>query len=172
MLWKCCTQYASKFGKLSSSHRIGKGQFSFQSQKRAMSRNVQTTARLHSFHMLARSCSKSSKLSFNSMWTKNFQMYNLDLEKAEETEIKLSTSVVLQKKQGNSRKTSTPAPLIMLKPLCESQQTMENSFFFFYFIIIFFNFILFNFTILYWFCHISKRICHRYTCVPHPEPSR
>ena len=34
------------------------------------------------------------------------------------------------------------------------------------------NFILFlNFTILYWFCHISKWICHRYTCVPHPEPS-
>ena len=35
----------------------------------------------------------------------------------------------------------------------------------------FFNFILFKFTILYWFCHISKWICHRYTCVPHPEPS-
>ena len=28
-----------------------------------------------------------------------------------------------------------------------------------------------NFTILYWFCQISKWICHRYTCVPHPEPS-
>ena len=35
---------------------------------------------------------------------------------------------------------------------------------------LFFNFVLFNFTILYWFCHISKWICHRYTCVPHPEP--
>ena len=42
----------------------------------------------------------------------------------------------------------------------------------FFFIIIIFNLILFfNFTILYWFCHISKWICHRYTCVPHPEPS-
>ena len=40
----------------------------------------------------------------------------------------------------------------------------------FYFI--FFNLILFfNFTILYWFCHISTWICHRYTRVPHPEPS-
>ena len=29
MLWKCCTQYISKFGKLSSGHRTGKGQFSF-----------------------------------------------------------------------------------------------------------------------------------------------
>ena len=35
-----------------------------------------------------------------------------------------------------------------------------------------FNLILFlNFAILYWFCQISKWICHRYTCVPHPEPS-
>ena len=33
MMWKCCTQYASKFGKLSSGHRTGKGQFSFQSQR-------------------------------------------------------------------------------------------------------------------------------------------
>ena len=33
MLWTCYTQYASKFGKLSSGHRTGKGQFSFQSQK-------------------------------------------------------------------------------------------------------------------------------------------
>ena len=63
MLWKCWTQYASKFGKLSSGHRTGKGQFSFQYQRRAMSKNVQTTAPLHSFHMLARSCSKSFKFS-------------------------------------------------------------------------------------------------------------
>ena len=33
-------------------------------------------------------------------------------------------------------------------------------------------FILFlNFTILYWFCQTPKWIRHRYTCVPHPEPS-
>ena len=33
MLWKCCTQHTSKFGKLSSGHRTGKGQFSFQSKE-------------------------------------------------------------------------------------------------------------------------------------------
>ena len=33
MLWKCWAQYASKFEKLSSGHRTGKGQFSFQSQR-------------------------------------------------------------------------------------------------------------------------------------------
>ena len=40
---KCCTQYDSKFGKLSSGHRTGKGQFSSQSQRKAMPKNVQTT---------------------------------------------------------------------------------------------------------------------------------
>ena len=54
MLLKCCTQYASKFGKLSSGHRTGKGQFSFQSQRRAMPKNVQTTTQLHSSHILAK----------------------------------------------------------------------------------------------------------------------
>ena len=46
--------YASKFGKLSSGHGTGKGQFSFQSQRRAMPKNVQTTTQLHSSHMLAK----------------------------------------------------------------------------------------------------------------------
>ena len=32
------------------------------------------------------------------------------------------------------------------------------------------SYLLFNFTILYWFCHILKWSHHRYTCVPHPEP--
>ena len=39
---KCCTQYVSKFVKLSSGHKTGKGQFSFQSQRRVMSKNVQS----------------------------------------------------------------------------------------------------------------------------------
>ena len=38
MLLKCSTQYASKFQKLSSDHRTGKGQFSFQFQRKAMPR--------------------------------------------------------------------------------------------------------------------------------------
>ena len=42
-LLNCSTQYASKFGKLNRGHRTGKGQFSFQFQRRAMPKNVQTT---------------------------------------------------------------------------------------------------------------------------------
>ena len=41
-------------GKLSSGHRTGKGQFSFQSQRKAMSNNAQTTTQLHSSHTLAK----------------------------------------------------------------------------------------------------------------------
>ena len=44
----------SKFGKLSSGHRTGKGQFSFQSQRKTMPKNAQSTAQLHSSHTLVK----------------------------------------------------------------------------------------------------------------------
>jgi len=50
MLWKCCTQYASRFGKFSSGHRTGKGPFLFQSQRKAMPKNAPTARQLHSSH--------------------------------------------------------------------------------------------------------------------------
>ena len=87
MLLKCCTQYGNKFRKVSHGHRIGKCQFSFHSQRNAVPKKAQTTIQLCSFHMLGKQCSKFFKLTFNSTWTKNFQMYKLDLEKAEEPEI-------------------------------------------------------------------------------------
>ena len=99
MLWKCYSQYASKFGKLSSGHWTGKGQFSFQSQRKAMpsSLNIQTTAQLHSSHRLPKECSQFSKLGLNSMKTESFQMFKLDLEEAEEPHIKLPTSTRWEK---------------------------------------------------------------------------
>ena len=54
--------------------------------------------------MLARSCSKPFKLGFNSVWTEDFQMYKLDLEKAEELGIKLPASTGSSGKQESSRK--------------------------------------------------------------------
>ena len=45
---KCCTQYASKLAKFSSDHRTTKGQFSFQSHRKAMPKNVQSITQLHS----------------------------------------------------------------------------------------------------------------------------
>ena len=43
-----------EIGKLSSGRRTGKGQFSFQSQRKAMPKNAQTTAQLHSSHVLVK----------------------------------------------------------------------------------------------------------------------
>ena len=55
-------------------------------------------------------------------------MFKQDLEKSEEPEIKLPTSVGSSKKQETSRKTSASALLTMPKPLlCVSKQMLENS---------------------------------------------
>ena len=88
LLLKCCTQYARQFGKLSSDHRTGKVSF-------------------HS-NLKEKQCQKYFKLGFDSRWTENFQMFKLDLEKAE-PEIKLPKSVGSSKKQESSRKTSISA---------------------------------------------------------------
>ena len=115
MLWKCCTQYASKFGKLSSDHRTGKGQFSFQSQRKTMPKNAQTTAQLPSSHMLVKWCLKFSEPDFNNTWTVNFLMFKLVLEKAEEPEIKLPTSAGYWKSKRVPEK-----HLFLLYWLCQS----------------------------------------------------
>ena len=112
MLWNCCTQYASKFGKLGSGHRTGKGQFSFQSQKG----NAKECSNYHTIALI----SYASKVMLKVLQARlqpymNFQRFKLVLEKAEEPEIKLPTSTGSSKKQESSRKTS-----ILLYKLCQS----------------------------------------------------
>ena len=51
---KVLDSICQQIGKLSRGHRTGKGQFSFQSQRKAMPKNAQTTAQLHSSHTLAK----------------------------------------------------------------------------------------------------------------------
>ena len=94
----------SKFGKLSSGQRTGKDQFSFQSQRRAMSKIAQTTVHLCSFHMLASFWSEFFKLGFSSMGSEDFQRYKLDLEKEDEPDLKLPTFVRSQRNEDNSKK--------------------------------------------------------------------
>ena len=98
-------------------HRTGKGQSLFQTPRRVVLKNVQTIGQLHSSPMLVRLRSKSFKLGFSIMWIENFLMSKLHLEKAEEPESKLPTFTESQRKQGNSRKTSTSVSKDMLKPL-------------------------------------------------------
>ena len=61
-----------------------KGQFSFQFQRKAIPKNVQTTTQLHSSHTLVKYCLKFPKPDFSNMWMVNVQVFNLGLEKAEE----------------------------------------------------------------------------------------
>ena len=113
MLHSICQQ----IWKLNSGHRTGKGQFSFQSQRKAIPKNAQTTTQLHSSHTLVKWCLKFSKPGFSNTWTMNFQMFKRVLEKAEEPEIKLPTFAGSSKKQVSYRKTSISAWLTMPKPL-------------------------------------------------------
>ena len=71
------------------------------------------------FHVLARWCSKSYNIGFNSTWTKNSQMFKMDLENTEEPEIKWPIFVGSYKKQVNSRKkkASISASLTKIKPI-------------------------------------------------------
>ena len=63
------TQYTRKSGKLSSGHKTGKGQFSFQSQRRAMPKNVQTTAQLLFLLAVLIPACASSSLAFHMMYS-------------------------------------------------------------------------------------------------------
>ena len=104
MLWKCCTQCASKFGKLSSDHRVEKVSFHSNPKERQCKRIYKLP---HNYtHLISRQ-------GFSSMWIENFQMFKLDLEKAEEPEIKLPPSVGASKKQESSRKISYCSSLTM-----------------------------------------------------------
>ena len=66
MLLKCCTQYVNKFGKLNSGHTTGKIYFSFQFQRKAMSKYVQTTIQFSSVQF-------SHSVLSNSLWPDELQ---------------------------------------------------------------------------------------------------
>ena len=78
--------------------------FSFQSQRKAIPKNAQTTAQLHSSHTLAKWCSKFSKPGFNNTWTMNFHIFKLDLEKAEVTRDQIANIHWIIKKEREFQK--------------------------------------------------------------------
>ena len=89
-----------------------------------MPKNAQSTTQFHSSHMLVKQCLKFSintreprQRGFNNTGTMNIQMFQLDLEKAEEPEVKLPTFIGSLKNQGSSRKASISVLLTMPKLL-------------------------------------------------------
>ena len=75
MMLKCCTQYVSIFGKLSSGHRTGKGQFLFQSQRRTMTKNIRVLDNALILH--------ASKVMLNILQTRLQQYVNEELPDAQ-----------------------------------------------------------------------------------------
>ena len=117
MLWKCCTKYASKFGKLSSGHRTGKGQFSFQSQRKAI------TKECSDYHTVAL-MSHSSKVMLKILQARLQKYVNRELpdvqagfRKGRGTRDQIANIRWIIKKQESSRRTSASALLTMPKPL-------------------------------------------------------
>ena len=112
MLSKCCTHCVSKLGKLSSGHRTGKGQCSFEFQRRAMPKNVKPTIQLCSFHMLA-------SLSFRLQQFMNWELPDIQagFRKGRGTRDKIANIHCIMEKAREFKKKSTSASLTMLKHL-------------------------------------------------------
>ena len=117
MPWKCCTQYASKFGRHSTVKGLEKVSFHSNPKKG----NAKKCSNYHIIVLI----SHTSKIMLKILQAKLHQSVNQELpdiqagfrEARETPEIKLPTFIGLWGKQGNSRETSISASLTMLKPL-------------------------------------------------------
>ena len=85
--------------------------------------NVKEYLNYHTIALISQASegSKFSKPGFSNTWTVNFQMFKLDLEKAEEPEIKLPTSIGSSKKQEFQKKNLLIYWLCQSLWLCRSQ---------------------------------------------------
>ena len=99
MLWKCCTQCASKFGKLSSGHRTGKVSVFIPIPKKGNAKECLNYCTVALISHASKVMLKILQARLQHTWTVKFQMFKLVLKKAEEQEIKLPTSNGSWKKQ-------------------------------------------------------------------------
>ena len=103
-------------------------QFSFQSQRKAMPKNAQTTAQLYPSHTLVKYCSKFSKPGFSNMWTVIFQMFNLVLERQKNQRSNCQHPLEHRKsKRVPEKYLFLLYWLYQILWLCGPQQTLENS---------------------------------------------
>ena len=120
MLCVCCTQHASKFGKLSSGHRIGKGWFPFHSLRKAISRNVLTTTQLQSSAVVSHSSKEMLKI-LQARLQQYMYCEHPDVQAGFRKGRRIRDQIVniwwIIKIASSSRKTSTSALLTMPKPL-------------------------------------------------------
>ena len=112
----CCPQYASKFGKLSSGHRTGKGQFSFDVKES----NAKECSNYHTIALI----SHASKVMLKILQARLQKYMNHELphveagfRKGRGTRDQIANIHWVVKKTRNSRKTSTSALLTMSQTL-------------------------------------------------------
>ena len=117
MLLKCCSKYVSKFEKLSRNHRTRKGQFSFHPKEEQCQKLFKLPHNCTHFTCQQSNAQNSPSQASTVCEWKTPRCSSWIYKRKMEPEIKFPTSVGSQKKQGNSRKTSTSASLIMPKPL-------------------------------------------------------
>ena len=119
MLLKCCSQYVSKFGKLGTGHRTGKGSVFIPIPKKGNAKECSNYRTVTLISHASKVMLKILQARLQQYMNREPQeMFKLDLEKTEKPEIKFSSmSLGSWKKQKNTRKTSTSALLIMRKPL-------------------------------------------------------
>ena len=116
MLWKCCTQYASKFGKLSSGHKLGRSVFIPIPKKD----NDKECSNYHTIALI----SHASKVMLKILQARLQQYVNREVpdvqagfRKGRGTRDQIATSPESWKKHESSRKTSISSLLTMPKPL-------------------------------------------------------
>ena len=117
MLWKRCTQYAKKIWKTQQCPQDWKRSVFIPIPKKGNAKECSNYLTIALISYASKVILKILQARLSNMWTVNFQMFKLVLEKAEEPELKLPTSAGSLKKQESSRKTSTSALLTMPKPL-------------------------------------------------------
>ena len=117
MLWKCCTQYASKFGKLSSGHRTGKRSVFIPIPKKG---NAKARSNYHTIALI----SHASKVMLKILQARLQQYRNRELpdvqagfRKGRGTRDRIAHIRWIMKKQESFRKRSISALLTMPKPL-------------------------------------------------------
>ena len=128
MLWKCCTRYVSKFGKLSSSHRTGKGQF-IPIPKNGNAKECSNYGTIALISHASKVMLKILKPGLSSMWILNLQMFKLDCWKRQKNQ-RSNCRHPLDQQNSNRvpKKISISALMTMPKPLTVwTTQTIENS---------------------------------------------
>ena len=122
MLLNCCTQYASKFGKIASGPRTRKGQFLFQSQRKEGQRMLKLQYSCTHF-TCQQDYTQSHSNQASALCEPRTSRSPSQIQKRQRNQRSNRQHLLDNRKEENYRKISTSLSLTMLKSLCRSQQT-------------------------------------------------